>query len=89
MSLVDELDILLTRYKDTAERIKIVADATIQSPISSNPFKLIKDTVIPHRAELGFEKASGCIALLENISTQQGRAKLYALAWNSPYLKKQ
>jgi hypothetical protein len=88
MPLIDELDTLLARYKVPTERTKILADTTIQSLLSPNPFKFIKDTIRLHRTEFGFEKAAGSIAVSENISTQQAKIKLKALGWNSPYLKK-
>jgi hypothetical protein len=88
MPLIDELDTLLGKYKVLTERTKILADTTIPSLLSPDPFKFIKDTIRFHRTELGFEKAAGYIALSENISTQQAKIKLKALGWNSPYLKK-
>jgi hypothetical protein len=88
MPLIDELDTLLAKYKVPTERTKILADTTIQSLLSPNPFKFIKDTIRLHRTEFGFEKAAGSIAVSENISTQQAKNKIKALGWNSPYLKK-
>jgi hypothetical protein len=88
MPLIDELDTLLAKYKVPTERTKILADTTIQSLLSPNPFKFIKDTIRLHRTEFGFEKAAGYIAISENISTQQAKINLKALGWNSPYLKK-
>lgn len=79
MPLIDELDTLLARYKVPTERTKILADTTIQSLLSPNPFKFIKDTIRLHRTEFGFEKAAGSIAVSENISTQQAKIKLKAL----------
>lgn len=86
--LVDELDTLLRSYKTNMERTKILADTITLSLISPDPFKFIKDTISFHRIELGFEKASGYISLSENISPQQAKIKLKALAWNSPYFKR-
>ena len=85
--LVDELDTLLAKYKTPAERTKILADTITQSLLSPNPFKFIKGAIRFHWTELGFEKASGYIAISENISQQQAKTKLKALAWNSPYFK--
>jgi hypothetical protein len=79
MPLIDELDTLLARYKVPTERTKILADTTIQSLLSPNPFKFIKDTIRLHRTEFGFEKAAGSIAVSKNISTQQAKIKLKAL----------
>ena len=88
MPLVSELDTLLTSYKKPEERIKISSDTIIRSLLSSNPFNFIRDTISVHKAELGFIKASGVIALSENISPHQAKIKLKALAWNSPYFKR-
>jgi len=86
--LIDELDTLLTKYKQPAERIKTLSDTVTQSLMAPNPFKFIKDTIGNHRAGFGFEKASEYIALSENISHQQVKIKIKVLAWNSPYFKK-
>ena len=86
--LIDELDNLLRNYKTNMERTKILSDTITLSLMSSDPFKFIKDKISDHRIELGFEKASGYLALSENIIPQQAKIKLKALAWNSPYFKR-
>lgn len=88
MPLVNELDILLKSYKKQDEIAKIISETITQSIISSNSFKFVKDTIVVHKAELGFIKASGYIALSDNISLHQAKIKLKALAWNSPYFKR-
>ncbi len=86
--MIEELDALLTKYKQPAETIKILSDTVTQSLMAPNPFKFIKDTIVTHRAGFGFEKASVYVAFSENITPQQAKTKLKVLAWNSPYLKK-
>lgn len=88
MPLVNELDILLKSYKKQDEIAKIISDTITLSMMSQDPFKVIKDTIIVHKAEIGFIKASGSIALSDNISPHQAKIKLKALAWNSPYFKR-
>lgn len=88
MPLVDELDMILRENKDNKERIKILSDTIIQSLMSPNPFKFVKETTRVHRTEVGIVKAYGYIALSENISPEQAKTKLNALAWNTPHLKR-
>jgi hypothetical protein len=88
MPLVNELDTLLKSYKKQDEISKIISHTITQSMMSQDPFKFIKDTIIVHKAEIGFIKASGYIALSDNISQHQANIKLKALAWNSPYFKR-
>jgi hypothetical protein len=87
MPLVDELDKILRDIKENMERIKILSDTIIKSLMSPNPFKYLKETIKNYRIEAGFVKASGFIALSENISLQKAKIKLKTLAWNSPYIK--
>lgn len=73
MPLVDELDMILRENKDNKERIKILSDTIIQSLMSPNPFKFVKETTRVHRTEVGIVKAYGYIALSENISPEQAK----------------
>ena len=88
MPLVNELDTLLKSYKKPGEIAKIVSETITLSMGYSDPFKLVRDTIIDHKTELGFIKASGYIALSDNISLHEAKLKLKSLAWNSPYFKR-
>ncbi len=88
MPLVNELDILLKGYKRPDEIAKIISETITLSMRYSDPFKFVKDTIIDHKTELGFTKASGYIALSDKISLHEAKVKLKALAWNSPYFKR-
>ncbi len=88
MPLVNELDILLKSYKKPDEIAKTISETITRSMMSQDPFKFVKDTIVVHRTEMGFIKASEYIALSDNISLHQAKIMLKALAWNSPYFKR-
>ncbi len=84
--LIDELDKLLS-FKPNQERIKMLSDAIIFALMSSNPVHSLKDTISILRSINGIKKASGFVALANNIPLNQAKEMVTTMILSAPYTK--
>jgi hypothetical protein len=86
--LIDELDTLSkSTYIQNVNRTQILASVIISSLTSQNPVKFIKDQINFYRAFIGIKKASGFVALSQNIPPEQTELLLKSIILAAPYSK--
>jgi hypothetical protein len=72
--LIDELDtLLISTYIQNINRTQILASVIISSLTSQNPVKFIKKHINFYRSFIRIKKASGFVALTQNIPLEQGQ----------------
>jgi hypothetical protein len=86
--LIDELDtLLISTYIQNINRTQILASVIISSLTSQNPVKFIKDQINFYRSFIGIKKASGFVALTQNIPLEQAQLLLKSIILAAPYSK--
>jgi uncharacterized membrane protein len=86
--LIDELDtLLISTYIQNINRTQILASVIISSLTSQNPVKFIKNQINFYRSFIGIKKASGFVALTQNIPLEQAQLLLKSIILAAPYSK--
>jgi hypothetical protein len=86
--LIDELDtLLISTYIQNINRTQILASVIISSLTSQNPVKFIKNQINFYRSFIGIKKASGFVALTQNIPLEQAQLMLKSIILAAPYSK--
>src|SRR3954447_18498605 len=85
---LDTLDsLLLSRYPDNNDRIKILSSLLITSLTTSNPIKFIKEQINFFRSLIAMKKSISLISHYYNIEPKQARETLKGLVLSAPYFK--
>jgi hypothetical protein len=86
--LIDELDtLLISTYIQNINRTQILASVIISSLTSQNPVKSIKNHINFYRSFIGIKKASGFVALSQNIPPDKAQSMLATIILTAPYSK--
>src|SRR6476646_10737976 len=85
---IDTLDsLLLSRYSDNNDRIKILSSILTTSLTTSNPVKFIKEQINFFRSLIAMKKSISLISYYYNIEPKQARETLKGLVLSAPYSK--
>jgi len=85
---IDTLDsLLLSRYSDNDDRIKILSFILISSLTTSNPIDFIKEQISFFRSMIAMKKSISLITYYYNIEPKQARETLKGLVLSAPYSK--
>ena len=85
---IDTLDsLLLSRYQDNNDGIKILSSLLITSLTTSNPVKFIKEQINFFRSLIAMKKSISLISYYYNIEPKQARETLKGLVLSAPYSK--
>jgi hypothetical protein len=83
--LIDELDLLLIKYKPDPERKQILSNVIGLSLATSNPVRSLKDTINYYRVTKIMEKATSYVAESQNITPNQAKEMLKSIILAAPY----
>jgi hypothetical protein len=85
---IDTLDsLLLSRYSDNNDRIKILSFILTTSLTTSNPIKFIKEQINFLHSLIAMKKSISLISHYYNIEPKQARETLKGLVLSAPYSK--
>ena len=85
---IDTLDsLLLSRYSDNNDRIKILSSILTTSLTTSNPIKFIKEQINFLHSLIAMKKSISLISHYYNIEPKQARETLKGLVLSAPYSK--
>ena len=85
---IDTLDsLLLSRYSDNNDRIKILSSILTTSLTTSNPIKFIKEQINFLQSLIAMKKSISLISHYYNIEPKQARETLKGLVLSAPYSK--
>jgi hypothetical protein len=85
---IDTLDsLLLSKYPDNNDRIKILSSILITSLTTSNPIKFIKEQINFLHSLIAMKKSMYLISHYYNIKPKQARETLKGLVLSAPYSK--
>ena len=85
---IDTLDsLLLSRYPDNNDRIKILSSILTTSLTTSNPIKFIKEQINFLHSLIAMKKSISLISYYYNIEPTQARETIKGLVLSAPYSK--
>ena len=85
---IDTFDsLLLSRYSDNNDRIKILSSILTTSLTTSNPIKFIKEQINFLHSLIAMKKSISLISHYYNIEPKQARETLKGLVLSAPYSK--
>jgi hypothetical protein len=83
--LIDELDLLLIKYKPDPERKKIISNVIGLSLATSNPVRSLKDTINYYRVTKVMEITTSYVAESQNITPNQAKEMLKSIILAATY----
>jgi hypothetical protein len=83
--LIDELDLLLIKYKPDPERKQILSNVIGLSLATPNPVRSLKDTINFYRVTKIMEKATSYVAESQNTTPNQAKEMLKSIILAAPY----